>query len=377
MSVGNPPALLNEDHRVLLRAAFAKPPESVRCWERWRHWMDTEAHLDSASFRLISCLYTNLAPRIADDPLMQRVKGVIRYTWVRNQKQLAQQIPLFRSLSAAGLEILVLPPVALWMAEPRLGADGNNLLPLAVRGDLQQLLSVSRILIGQGWLPTHPRLPGWAFDGFVLAGRYMEFRRHDGYRLRVFWTQDGFGGAPDAACWDHAVPAGPALAGVRLPRPIDNVRYLLRQPPGGEPLQAATDLLLALNACAGGLPADLFEGVPMDPGWARLVAELCSLLDSSGVTQISTHLNRTIHDPRVRMEVQTLGLWTRVRRQWGLYRDCLEALPGKRQALRHLPGYLVGKWGLASLRALIPRLGRALRRPGVSSRFPTDGSTGG
>lgn len=104
--------LLQED---LLKAAFAADETAAAAWRRWRDAVDWEAHLDHDAFRLLPRTYRNLRRLGVADPLLLRLRGIARQAWYANQRRLH---PTVQALTAAGVELLLVPPTAVLLHDP-------------------------------------------------------------------------------------------------------------------------------------------------------------------------------------------------------------------------------------------------------------------
>ena len=68
----------------MLRAAVLRGPQATEAWREWRQQCSVR-DADSGSYRLLPQVYRNLLAAEADDPDLERVKGVYRHAWSSNQ----------------------------------------------------------------------------------------------------------------------------------------------------------------------------------------------------------------------------------------------------------------------------------------------------
>ncbi len=97
------------DHALLIRAAVQEGPEAIENWQRWVGETDFEKdNLDSITYRLLPLVYHNLAGHEVDHPLMGRLKGIYRRSWVENQLSLQTVIPFINQIHDQGIPVLLL-----------------------------------------------------------------------------------------------------------------------------------------------------------------------------------------------------------------------------------------------------------------------------
>jgi len=72
------------EQELLLRAALLQGNDAINAWHEWKSSVDIE-QLDQGSYRLLPLLYRSLHIDGVEDPLMNKLKGVYRMTWYKNQ----------------------------------------------------------------------------------------------------------------------------------------------------------------------------------------------------------------------------------------------------------------------------------------------------
>jgi putative nucleotidyltransferase-like protein len=100
------------DEELLLQAAVRPGPAGLAAWERLRDRVDPE-RLDPSTLRLLPLVCDNLLRSKVDDPLLPRLRGVRRRTWLANQMLFAEAAQLIGKLAAAGVPTLLLKGAAL------------------------------------------------------------------------------------------------------------------------------------------------------------------------------------------------------------------------------------------------------------------------
>src|SRR5215470_12661875 len=97
---------------LLLKAALLEGEAAVEAWESWR--ANTDIHrLDQGSYRMLPLLYRNLQKHEIKDPVMEKLKGVYRHTWYKNQILFSRMAAILRSFQEAGIDVMVLKGTAL------------------------------------------------------------------------------------------------------------------------------------------------------------------------------------------------------------------------------------------------------------------------
>jgi hypothetical protein len=92
---------------LLLRATLLGGDDAVKAWRTWRATADLDK-LDTDSNRLLPLAWKNLTNLGVRDPWFDRLKGVYRYHWARNQLLLAEAFKAVRLLQNAGISVMLL-----------------------------------------------------------------------------------------------------------------------------------------------------------------------------------------------------------------------------------------------------------------------------
>jgi len=103
---------LTTSQLLLLRACLWDEKRAVDAWEKWRisNSIDT---VDSACSRLLPMMYKRLLEFNIKEPMIDRLKGAYRYTWVNNVSRLKHAENIATLLTAAGIEVIFLKGVPL------------------------------------------------------------------------------------------------------------------------------------------------------------------------------------------------------------------------------------------------------------------------
>lgn len=166
----------------LLRAALLRTPEAATAWREWASGIDWENdHPDRGSFALLPFVYKNLSSLRVDDPLMNRLKGIYRYTWSRNVQVLQQHLDILQCLHDSDTRALLLDDFA--MSTP--GGPGAGVVPVSGLDVLVPGSDVRRVLAdlaARSWLPEQP-LTGKR----LLLGHAVRMLNGPGRSFRLHW----------------------------------------------------------------------------------------------------------------------------------------------------------------------------------------------
>lgn len=138
------------EHSSLLQAALLDGEAAITAFQAWQSSIDLDAEFAYSTMRLLPLAYANLARLGLDDPLMERLKGVYRLEWCKNQQLFHGLKPLLAHLRASGIDLLLLKGVPL-----ALGYYGSLALrpmadiDIAVRPE--HLDHAERALLAMGW----------------------------------------------------------------------------------------------------------------------------------------------------------------------------------------------------------------------------------
>jgi Uncharacterised nucleotidyltransferase len=198
---------------LMLRAAVLSGPAAHDAWREWRGQCRV-SDADAGSYRLLPQIYRNLLAAEADDPDLERVKGVYRHAWSSNQLLYHRAAAGVAALQAKGLETMLLKGAAVNISYQRDVA----LRPMT---DVDVLVRHPRAadaidaLIGNGWHPEHVDVRD------RLRCRHSEPFVHDnGGALDLHWFSL-FQPAPDEGLWERSRTADFAELRVQVPDPAD------------------------------------------------------------------------------------------------------------------------------------------------------------
>jgi hypothetical protein len=191
------------EQELLLRAALLRGEAALAAWEKWRSNVDPD-RLDAASYRLLPQLYKNLQAHGVREPLVDKLKGVYRLTWYKNQIAFRRLAALLRSLHDLGIDTLVLKGVPLVLLYYR----DYGLRPMAdfdVLVQTKDALPAFRFLSSSGWTAVSPE----SFRETDLSVRHgVNLRDPAGQQFDLHWhlLPECCRPEADRDLWKNAVP---------------------------------------------------------------------------------------------------------------------------------------------------------------------------
>lgn len=194
----------NDEQRLLLRAACGERDVARAAWDRWRTAVDLD-QVDRPSFRLLPQVYRHLLALGVDDPVLERLKGVYRFSWSANAAILGATREVVDRMAAAEVPALLVEGVALAAVYYRdHGARLVDSLALLVPQD--RVVDAGRELIALGWRGTHDPERG-ALPAHLTHTRFVAPKKP----VDICWDLLPLGTAPRVAA---AVMAGAQRVGI-------------------------------------------------------------------------------------------------------------------------------------------------------------------
>lgn len=315
---GRPTRLrLSPAHDLLLTAALGRGDRARAAWERWRGQADLDT-IDPPTVEMMPLLAANLGRLEVDDVMVERLLGITRQSWYRNQLLIDAVVSATHRLHEAGIDTMVTGGTAVAiMAYPDLGLRNLGRAGLALRET-----SATRAA-------AHLVAAGWSAGATDRDLAVLTDRRG----LQVFLTDHVLTDHPDdgadAPFWEgchdqvvaeRTVPA-PALTDTVLLALLEGLRH-------GRPVELRWigDTAIAIN----------HHGDRID--WDRLVDVSRRLERSLRVEAGLAFLARTLQVPVPTPVLAALGDGTHSRRERAEHRLWLRGSPGSR------PSALIRHW---------------------------------
>jgi hypothetical protein len=296
---------------ALLRAALLRGPAALAAWEAWSAQVDLDT-VDGGSFRLLPLLYVNLQAQGVTHPLMQRLKGIYRYHWTKNQVLFHHAAAVLDRLHGAGFPTLVLKGGALatlYYPNPGLRpmTDFDVLVPLS------QAAAAAALLAEAGWQPLLQR-PLHAFTPAYFSIRPGHgFRNATGQECDLHWHVLFQACRPEAdeTFWQAAVPLAFQGRATLALSPADQLLHLCAHSTLWNPLASVrwvADALLLLRATEVNWPRLVSQAQAFGLTWPMLdtLTYLRSLLDAPVPAAVTAQLQAA---PVSRLERRAYESW--------------------------------------------------------------------
>lgn len=105
-------AYLNPRQRLVLSAAIDTPSKALDSFNTWQSQVKLD-DIDGADMRLIPLIYKNIGKHIQDKNVAGRLKGIARYTWIRNSYRVDLCARLLGQLNSRGVSSVLIKGSAL------------------------------------------------------------------------------------------------------------------------------------------------------------------------------------------------------------------------------------------------------------------------
>ena len=188
---------------LLLKAGIFAGEPMFSAFEKWKTLVDFETDIQYASFRQLPLLYQNLNSFGVKDPLMNRLKGIYRKAWSKNQILFFKTGKVLQILHEAAIKTIVLKGVALtvWAYKNyavRPMADMDILVPVSQASEAFELLKMN------GWKSLDQLNDDYNFK----YNKSITLISEDDTELDLHWYpfDECYGLMKDEDFWDRAVP---------------------------------------------------------------------------------------------------------------------------------------------------------------------------
>jgi hypothetical protein len=210
--LGNRPT---PEQLLVLHAALDEPGAAVAAWERWRAAVELD-DVDGGSMRLLPLAYRNLGPGAFDAEAAERLKGLYRRAWSRNQVLFRRAAEAIGALEAAGIETLAIKGVSLALlsygdAGARPMDDADVLVPIARTREAIEVLAAA------GWRAGHDDPLAW-----TQVHHSLGFSGPGGGEVDLHWFSL-WQPARDDELWRASVPMDLGGVATRAPCPADQL----------------------------------------------------------------------------------------------------------------------------------------------------------
>jgi hypothetical protein len=143
----------SENQLLLLQAVLLQGDSARKAWEKWQLQNDI-ANIDAGSFLVIPQLYLNLRRHGIDGTTVNKLRGVYRQTWARNETALRGLLNVIRILQQHAISSVTIKgmPLALFYYEDPGARTMFDLDLLVAEADFPRAVDLFRRL---GWSTIH------------------------------------------------------------------------------------------------------------------------------------------------------------------------------------------------------------------------------
>ncbi len=193
----------NTTQKLLLQASLLNGSQALGAWNQWRSNVDFETDIEYGSFRQLPLLYQNLNKLQLDHPLMDRLKGIYRQSWSKNQILFHRTAKVIKLLEDAGIQTLILKGIALTILVYR----NFGVRPMADMDILVKFSDARKtidLLKKKDWIAQDEQY----LEHNLLYGRSITFLDPNKTELDLHWHPifESHDLISDTDFWDKAVP---------------------------------------------------------------------------------------------------------------------------------------------------------------------------
>lgn len=292
----------------MLRAALLSGSEARAAFLAWRPHLDWE-NITRSWQRLIPLLQHNLVAQGIDDPLLDRFRGLRRYFWLRNLKQMHLATEVLGALRDSGIPALALKGmsiVACYFRDRSLRPmeDVDILVPIESVGEATEILgrlSIKPMNLqprGVAELANHGEFAGWPFQD-----------RHREY-FDLHWSALHLDRRKkfDHELWDRSIDVDVDGRTIKVMDPVDQLIHACAhaaQDDGHSTLRAVADCATIL--ASGKVDADrLFRRADFHR-LTPVVTDMIDTLVSDVGLKSPVRVSRSISRPAQRMDLALIA----------------------------------------------------------------------
>jgi hypothetical protein len=279
----------NRDQLLLLKFCLLDDDGAARAaWKEWKTRVDLD-DLDAGSLRILSLVYRRLVDLQIEDPDLQRIKGIHRYQWTRNQLAWRGKAELLRALQAQGIDTLLLKGAALGQTVyPEPTARGMHDLDFLV--PIANAPAAIELLQARGWIAHH-------FDPVATIDLFhgLSFLHPDYGEVDLHWhvMRSHCRSERDAELWTAARPFTHEGLATKILCPADQLLHACEHGQHHSPVSALQWLVDATFVIR-------HSPAPFD--WARLVDQARKFQLTLTVGSTLRYLRRHF-EPSIPLEV--------------------------------------------------------------------------
>ncbi len=328
----------------LLCAAYGSQPEAGVAWARWRDAVDWEGHLAPQEFALLPAVCRNLQRHAIEDALLPRFKGILRQSWLLHQQRGAALADTSEACAREGVRLVVMPPTWTWLVDATtVSYSGQAVHVVAFDAPWDAALE---LLLRSGWESERIEVPRRWLAGYACAAGGILVRRGE-QRLWLGCKLPPAFDERDDEVRERVRPwpvSGRRIHGLD---PTDACELILRRGEEDGWLAGCAGVLAVVAAGQEVRWEQLRQafarwGLPSCAGTALRQAEPC--FREWGIPTDLWRYATEVGEPGA----AATGWAARARQDWGVYRRAWGRAYRFPQAMRQLPGYLMGRWNADS-----------------------------
>jgi len=190
---------------LLLKAALTKGKSCYESWQQLKTSIDIDS-LDQTSRRIIPLLYQNLSREGIVDPVMEKFKGIYRYTWYSNRLLFYSLTPILQTLHENHIDILLLKGAALILVYYKdYGLRPMHDFDILVPFDKAR--HAMKIMLDNGWAAKSD-IPRVVSDTYLQYVHGTVFENDSGFDCDLHWNlfEDSYLSPEDVNFFDKAIP---------------------------------------------------------------------------------------------------------------------------------------------------------------------------
>jgi len=214
----------NELEVLLLRAGLCEVPQALVAWNDFCGQVDIE-NLSEGCYRLLPLVAGNLQNCGQSLQHRDRIFGVLRHAWAKNQRLFGNLTPLLQTLQKSGVEILLLKGAALDTFYRQQGSV-RAMADIDILIHPQDLIKTVEILQGLNCTSNTPITPDRLFQ-LIHFRHELTLKSATGMDLDIHWylVADARHMEAEDYFWRDAVPCSLGALSARTLHPTDQLLH--------------------------------------------------------------------------------------------------------------------------------------------------------
>jgi hypothetical protein len=248
--------LPSDSDKLLIKAATDHTPAGVAAWRQWRESISLDDARHEAAM-LLPAAYRNLSQLAMDDPELERLKGIYRHAWSRNQLIFRAGATAISVLHDAGIDVMALKGAALSISAYR-DRGARQMVDFDLLVPRERVLDAIAALRAGGFQP-HEAFPDPVRR--VPVHHSTAFVAPNGQEIDLHWYAL-WQSSPDQDFWEATVPIEVDKVASKTLCPTDQLLQVCAHGAEWTPtgsLRWIVDSLVLLRADAGSIDWGRFD----------------------------------------------------------------------------------------------------------------------